>query len=192
MGGPVVRRATTADVADIVVLFDIGARSLASYLWGLETGSGQSALEVARAEVLRESSGINLSRAWIAELDRQVAGLLMGYPYAETVDVTPLPPPLRPIVELENQTKGYWLINMLAVYPEFRGLGVGSRLLAKAEEQGRKVASSGIALIVDSFNEGAYRLYKRQGFRGADKMPVVPFPNHPDGGEFLLMKKPFP
>jgi ribosomal protein S18 acetylase RimI-like enzyme len=189
--GIVIRSATRRDAADIVALFDMAARGLANHLWTREAGPGQSALEVGRAMVLGETPGISYQRCWMAEADGEVGGLLAGYRYGEIVDPASRPAELRPIVELENAALGYWLVNLLASYPQFRGRGVGAALLAHAEKQGRATGSPGMALVVDSLNDGARRLYARSGYRTGQTRPVVPFPGHPPGGEFELMLKPF-
>jgi ribosomal protein S18 acetylase RimI-like enzyme len=187
MSGIVIRAAVARDAADIVSLFDMGARGLATHLWGLEAAPGQSMLEVGRAQVL--GAAIDYRRAVLADVDGAVAGLLFSYPKTEFVDPDPMPAPLRPIVELENASRGSWFINLLAVYPDLRGRGVGTVLLNEAHRIARSASMPGAALIVDSFNDGAQRLYERSGYRAVERRPVVPFPGHPPGGEFIQMIK---
>lgn len=54
-------------------------------------------------------------------------------------------------------------IKSIAVFPEFRGQGIGTRLLEFAEDlyHGR---SKHLFICVSSFNTGARRLYERFGF----------------------------
>ena len=41
-----------------------------------------------------------------------------------------------PLQELENLAPGTWYVNVLAAYPEHRGQGYGTALLAVAETTG--------------------------------------------------------
>jgi ribosomal-protein-alanine N-acetyltransferase len=55
-------------------------------------------------------------------------------------------------------------IKSVAVYPEFRGKGIGARLLSFAEELFRG-KSKYIFLCVSSFNKRAQKFYERNGFQ---------------------------
>jgi ribosomal protein S18 acetylase RimI-like enzyme len=58
--------------------------------------------------------------------------------------------------------KGY--VAALAVHEDYRGRGIGSRLLKHAEERIGRV-SPHVFLCVSSFNDAARRFYERHGFR---------------------------
>ena len=55
-------------------------------------------------------------------------------------------------------------IKSIAVYPEFRGKGIGSALLAYAEDLFRN-KSKYIFLCVSSFNKRAQKFYDRNGYK---------------------------
>ena len=55
-------------------------------------------------------------------------------------------------------------IKSIAVYPEFRGEGIGSKLLAFAEDLFRNKARH-IFICVSSFNRRARNLYEKYGFK---------------------------
>ncbi|MCK4309110.1 MAG: GNAT family N-acetyltransferase [Candidatus Atribacteria bacterium] len=57
----------------------------------------------------------------------------------------------------------YYLSN-IAVYPEYRGLGLGTKLLLEIERESRKTGSNKIVLDVDTSNERALKLYERLGY----------------------------
>lgn len=57
----------------------------------------------------------------------------------------------------------------LAVYDEFRGKGIGSRLLAVAEENANSNGYSKLSLFVEIDNEKAISLYQNQGFKIVSK-----------------------
>jgi ribosomal protein S18 acetylase RimI-like enzyme len=189
-----IRPATRRDAADIALLVDIAGRGLPSYLWSQLAAHGQSSWEVGRARALREEGGFSYRNARIAEAGAEVAGLLIGYPLAEAGDaggIDSVPEPVRPLLLLEMEATGHWYVNILAIYPEFRGKGIGGLLLAEAETIGRSLSPHGMAIIVDSMNPGALRLYERNGYRVVASRPTVKTPIHPEPGEFLLMTKPF-
>ncbi len=169
----------------------MATRGLAIYLWSREAKPGQSPTEIGRSMVLGEIPGPSYDRAWMAEDAGQVVGMLLGYRREELVDPATVPAEVKAVVELENLALGHWLVNLLAGYPQYRGLGIGTMLLAFAEEQARATSSKGMSLIVESDNDGARRLYERTGYAAADRRPIAPFPGSPPGGEFILMTKPF-
>src|SRR3546814_8338981 len=79
----------------------------------------------------------------------------------------------RPLQELENLAPGTWYVNVLAVLPAFRNLGLGSGLLQRAEETARAGSLRGLSIIVSDSNGGARRLYERVGYREAATRPMV-------------------
>ena len=58
-----------------------------------------------------------------------------------------------------------FVVDSLAVDPAYRGRGVGTALLQKAEERARSMGKRTMSLGVVGENEGAIRLYERQGYR---------------------------
>lgn len=66
------------------------------------------------------------------------------------------------IVNMRGAFSGY--IQTVCVAPENRGQGIGTRLVAFAEERIFR-ESPNVFLCVSSFNAGARRLYERLGYR---------------------------
>ena len=56
-------------------------------------------------------------------------------------------------------------IDLVAVVPSSRGLGVGTALMQKAEEKAESTGKHTMSLGVITENEGAIRLYERLGYR---------------------------
>ncbi len=75
-------------------------------------------------------------------------------------------------------------IKSIAVFPEFRGQGVGTNLLSFAEDLFRN-KSRHIFICVSSFNHRARKLYEKQGFKfiGELKDYII------DGASEILMHK---
>lgn len=57
-----------------------------------------------------------------------------------------------------------YYISNLAVYPEFRGLGLGTMLLLEIEREARGTSNNKIVLDVETNNKGAIKLYEKLGY----------------------------
>ncbi|MGD9739646.1 MAG: GNAT family N-acetyltransferase, partial [Bauldia sp.] len=152
MPEPRFRAATQADVADIAILTDIAGEGMPVRLWMSRAGAGQSPLEIARTRALRVEGAFTYRNAQVATVGGAVVGLMLGYPLHGEPDLADVPQIARPLVELEGEATGHWYVNILGVYPEHRGQGIGGHLLRIADELGRKTSPSGMAIIVASEN----------------------------------------
>lgn len=188
-----IRSARKSDAAALAILVDIAGEGMPSYMWSRMREPGQSAFEVGRARASREEGAFSWRNAQVAEIDGEVAACLVDYrlddPY-DTGDLSKLPDLVRPLIALEAKAPGSWYINVLATFPEFRGRGIGARLLALAEERGRAQGARSASIIVASENTGAVRLYARTGYAEVARAPVVEFPGCAHGGDWVLMVKP--
>jgi [ribosomal protein S18]-alanine N-acetyltransferase len=67
----------------------------------------------------------------------------------------------------------FWLvvdeihINNVAILPDLRGQGIGTALMERVFEEGKRLGVHRATLEVRASNEGARRLYERLGFYGA-------------------------
>ena len=122
----------------------------------------------------------------IAEHAGAVAGLLYSYPMAlEPPDVTGLPAAIAAFARFHLW--GSFFIDCIALYPDYRGQGIGTRLLGIARGQARDHGLDVLSLQVYASNP-AVRLYERHGFVEAGRQPVVPHPLIRMDGDVLLMK----
>ena len=103
--------------------------------------------------------------------------------YGET-DVDPV---LAPYSKLE-QPNSYYIAGM-SVFPEYRGNGIGTKLLEIAEQQAESLGLNQLSLIVFEQNEGAKRLYERHGYCEIAREEVVPHELIRHMGYALLMVK---
>lgn len=188
-----IRPATIADATHLAALVDMAGEGFASYFWSQMAAEGQSPFEVGRARAMRDEGAFTWRNAHIAEADGLVAGALVGYPIDDPVDPRALAVAselIRPLLELEARVPGYWYVNVLAVFPEYRGQGIGRALLAHADSVGSAVNAKGMAIIVASGNADARRLYERAGYLEQERRPLAPFPGYRRGGDWVLMAKP--
>ncbi|MEJ8561701.1 GNAT family N-acetyltransferase [Yoonia sp. GPGPB17] len=83
-----------------------------------------------------------------------------------------------------------WFINALAVFEEGQNQGIGSQLLAAAEDQARDNGFDKMSIQVYAQNTGAVRLYERLGYVrvASDPVRLHPSPPYYTGDVLLLMK----
>ena len=95
----------------------------------------------------------------------------------------------RPLVELEQCVPDSFYINMLAAYPRFRGMGLGSALLGRVDALARAAGCSLISIEVFETNTGALRLYRRFGYQLRESRPVVAS-EFAEAQDVLLLTRP--
>jgi GNAT superfamily N-acetyltransferase len=110
--------------------------------------------------VLSETNGLSYRNAVIAEASGQAASGLISYPLDDKPEPISdeLPAVLVPLHELMNQALNTWYVHVLAAYPEHRGRGQGSALLAVADSFAASAGKRGLSLTVSDTNTGARRL----------------------------------
>jgi ribosomal protein S18 acetylase RimI-like enzyme len=189
------RPATPADATDTAALVDIAGHGLPAFLWGRAKVAGgvHSALEIGRERAMRDAPDTFSFRCTvIAEVDGRIAGLWLGYCQPQTFDYgdpAGWDPILAPLLELEMTEPDIWYLNVLAVYAEFRGQGIGAALIADAERAARASGADKAGLIVEDDNS-ALRLYEAAGYEKAASRPFVPFPGSTKSdGEWQMMVK---
>ena len=125
-------------------------------------------------------------------MNGKVAAMLLGYrlpdPYA-VGDLNDAPQVVRPLIELESLAPGSWYVNAIATFSDYRGRGIGSGLMALARELAQQSGAQKISLIVAQENQGAFRLYRREGYEAGASRPVVSYPGCTFSGDWLLMSR---
>ncbi|ODS00930.1 hypothetical protein AUC68_13465 [Methyloceanibacter methanicus] len=190
---PTFRPATRADAATLAVLMDIAGEGVPNRLWLDMAGPGHSALEVGRERARREEGGFSYRHTTVAEIGDEIAACLIGYRLDDPYDLTGLdamPEPFRPLLRLEAQAPGTWYVNVLATFAEYRGQGIGAKLLDIAGTHARDAGAPAPSIIVGSWNTGAERLYARAGFQTVAREPATLPPAYPQSGDWLLMIGP--
>jgi ribosomal protein S18 acetylase RimI-like enzyme len=186
------RRATLADAATLAEIVQFASEGLAVCLWTKLAGPGGDPWGVGRKRVSSETGGLSYRNALIAELAGKPAGGLVGYPLGDKSETIPdtLPAMLVPLHELMNLALDTWYVHALAAYPEHRGRGLGTALLAEADKRAAWAGKPRLSLIVTDTNTGARRLYERSGYREAAQCRMVKEDwQHPGTNWVLLTKR---
>jgi len=188
-----IRPARKTDASEMVVLIDSAGYGAPLWVWsGLRTDEA-SVLEVGRKRAMREEGGFSYRNAFIAEENGAVQGMLVGYRLDDPYDVGDLdsvPKEFRQLIELEALAPGSWYVNVLAVHGEYRGQGLGEKLLAHAEQTAREAGARQMSVIFESGNKGAGRLYRRVGYAEKAHRPRVAYPGDYTGSkEWVLLVK---
>ena len=189
---PTFRPARLGDAAALAVLVDIAGEGMPNHMWRGLAAPGQSTLEIGRERARREAGGFSYRNAVVAEVAGEVAASLVGYRLDDPYDLSgldELPENVRPLVRLEAQAPGSWYVNVLATFPEFRGQGIGAKLLELADGKGREAGARVMSVIVGSWNTRAARLYGHAGYAPAANEPAVLPPGFAHQGDWVLMLK---
>ena len=187
------RTATEDDCTELALIRDIAGRRMPSYLWSQEVGQGQSYFEYGREKIRTDANYNGYFKNWlVAESQSKFVGAFFGFsvedPYPE-IDLDAVPECFRPCIELERVASGCWLLQAIAILPQYRGKGLARQLLDKAESVAKDSGTNRIALQVEEVNEIAFNTYQRNGYIEVDRRPYIPFPGSDDTGEYVLMWK---
>jgi len=187
------RIATEDDCTELALMIDVAGRRLPSYLWSQEVRQGQSYFEYGREKIRTDTNRNSYFENWlVAESQDKFVGAFFGFsvedPYPE-IDLDAVPECFRPCVELERIARGCWLLQAIAILPQYRGKGLARQVLGKAESVARDSGTNRIALQVEEVNEVAFKTYQRNGYIEVDRRPYVHFPGSDDTGDVVLMWK---
>ena len=187
MNEPSIRPAARAECRTIAELYRISSDGVSDYVWSKLAEPGEEILDVGQRRYEQEDSLFSYRNAEVVERDGDVVGMLVSFPMHADPGYVESDPILAPYSRLEEPDSYY--ICAMAVLPEFRGQGIGARLLQLAEEKCRRAGLSKLSLIVFEANAGAKRLYERHGFVETAREAVVPHPLIRYEGDALLMVK---
>jgi ribosomal protein S18 acetylase RimI-like enzyme len=188
---PPFRRATPADAGAMADFVHFASEGLALHLWMRTAGPGGDPWAVGRERAGRDTGAFSWRNTVLMELEGQPAAGLIGYALADAAGPVPpdMPGMFVPLQELENLAPGTWYVNVLAAYPEHRGKGCGTALLALADRLAADQGKRGLSIIVADSNTGARRLYERSGYREIARRRMVKEDWQHPGKEWVLLVK---
>lgn len=173
-------------------LMNMAGEGLPAWLWSQMAEPGDDPMAFGARRVAGTEGGFSYTHVHVAEVDDALAGMLLGYRLADPYDTSDLnncPEVVRPLLKLESMAPGSWYVNAVATAPEFRGRGIGSRLMGLAEQLAGKSGAGRLSLIVAEANRGAVLLYERLGYETVATRRVIAFPDCPHDGNWILMTR---
>ncbi|TCL74906.1 GNAT family N-acetyltransferase [Rhizobium sp. BK251] len=186
---PPLRFASEADAKELADLVNFAGEGMPLYIWEGLAKDGQNPWEIGRA---RQIERVREGQIVVVDFGDGAVASLTGYPIGS--EPNPIgddfPALFRPLQELENKALESWYVNVLACYPEYRGQGLGSRLLDLAEQIARDEKLPRMSVIVASNNAGARRLYERHGYEEVAALPCVKEGWETDTEHWVLLIKP--
>lgn len=187
--------AEKADAAGLAVLADVAGHGMPSWVWHRvkEKEAFYSAMEVGRERILSDDHVLSHRRMVVAKVDGVLAGMLLDYALDKPnsdADIAEAGPVIGPLLKLENRVTGCWYVNMLAVFRQYRGMGIGRRLLSESERRAAAAGRQEMGVIAEDDNP-ARRLYGSFGFEVAGSEPFLPFDGSlKTAGEWVVMRRP--
>ncbi|MCG8512393.1 MAG: GNAT family N-acetyltransferase [Rhodospirillales bacterium] len=200
------RAARRDDCRRIAELFNVAGAGVPEYVWTsmADEYPGLTPIEIGQQRYSRDDIPFSYRNTVVAEIDGRVIGILVCFPIEEVdsadEDATDQDVPsdgageseeetgpdvMRPYRELE--IPGSFYICAVALEPDFRGQGLGTRLMEIARQQAREAGLKTLSLLAFDANPKAVKLYERLGFKTVETMPVVPHPLIRYRGNVLLM-----
>lgn len=193
---PPFRPAVLEDCIPIAALFSIASEGVANYVWSTLQSDypGLSLLEIGAARYADDQALFSYKNTVVAEHNGEVIGMMLTFPIAESEEES------EAIAELQSESgqpdvlapyaleaPGTWYICALALFPDFRGQGLGTQFLAIAREQARQNGFKALSLLCFEENFRAFNLYQRNGFEVIDRRAIVPHQLIHVTGDVLLM-----
>jgi len=182
------RPAMKSECRTIARLYGISSDGVADYVWTQLAEPGEDILDVGQRRYENEESVFSYRNCTVATIDDDVIGMIVAFPiFVDEIAEPPSDSILAPYARLEEDNSYY--VCGVTLFPEYRGLGIGSRLMALAEEHAREKGFTKLSLIVFEENEGAKRLYERLGYQVTAREAIVPHELIHYTGDALLMVK---
>jgi GNAT superfamily N-acetyltransferase len=186
------RPATDQDIPDLSQLHLMAAHGFLDAVYhdalpGLRTN------EIYERVLARTETVLSYKNAWVAVQER-VIGEVHAFPWDDGATSPPNPfiPKDRlvlfePLDHLDPLAAGTYHINILAVYPEFRGKGIGTKLLNLAGYHAKQRGFSKLSLFTFEDDRRLVKMYQRFGLVVIARTPVVKHELLQFSGDWILM-----
>jgi ribosomal protein S18 acetylase RimI-like enzyme len=181
------RPAKKSECRTIATLYSISSDGVADYVWSKLARPGEDILDVGQRRYEQEESVFSYKNCVVATVAEEVIGMLVAFLMKVEASTGAGDPVLAPYNRLEEDDS-YYICGM-SLFPQYRARGIGTKLLALAEEQAKAKELAKLSLIVFEQNVKAKRLYERQGYKEVAREPVVPHKLIHYTGDALLMVK---
>ena len=138
-------------------------------------------------EVNGKGAGMIISYDWIAQKRERLRTGLLLFKYMKLRLITRLRILFKVNSVLGKVGLNEYYVSNIAVYPEYRGLGLGTELLMRGEDEAKRAGAERIVLDVEANNQDAIRLYSKIGYTPAGKSRRIKIGS--DTYTFLRMSK---
>ena len=188
------RPAVRSDAGDLAILDNLAGHGISLWFWRQDIGNGPTevALAYGRSRFMDPEALYGWSNTTVCiDATDCVLGAVNSYVMPELdrdmADMKTDIPVFAPVFELFAAATGHWLIDSLAVFPQFQGQGIGRSLLQDSITRARKQSLKQTSLVVEDSNEKALSLYRELGYETAQVRPFVEFDGPAKTREWLLM-----
>jgi len=171
----IMRRGLPEDALDFANLILLSAPNLFPAMFGSSVGSVLQNLFRQRKNLF------SFEHSYFIEADGKKVGMVIGYgwktqrgeewrtgllliKFMKLGFFARIPALLKALSVTGRVESNEYYISNVAVYPEFRGVDLGTNLLLKVEEEAKSNGAGKIVLDVDVDNQGAIELYNRLGY----------------------------
>lgn len=177
-----IRSASKEDAEDFANLILISAPSLFLTMFNDETKQTIEYLFTQNRNLF------SFEHTYVAEIEGKVVGIILSYSYSTRIKESLRTGmlllkrnSLKIILKLRSWIRLYsigeisrneYYISNLAVYSEYRGLGIGTKLIFKAESEAKKYNLKRVVLDVETENKKAINFYKKLNYRVSKKFTV--------------------
>jgi len=189
--------ANVADCADLARLDNVASHGISVWYWQMVGSpspqvsiSEEAALKFGAQRMASADSSFGFKNAVIARVNEKIAGFACGFPWMRNdVDIAKdQNPVLKPVSELFAQCQDGWWLDGLAVYVQYRNLGLGGRLLDDCFRRAKMAGKNRLFLAAEDSNEGALALYYSRGFVERDRRDCFPYNKEVTTKYWLLLE----
>ena len=168
----------------IAELYSISSNGVANYIWTKLAKPGEDILDVGERRYEREDTFFSYKNCTVVEVDGVISGMMVAFPMVadDEVDEDPV---LAPYSRLEED-KSYYICGV-ALYPEYRGKGIGHQFMALAKKQAILEGLHKLSLVVFEDNENALGIYQELGYKEVNREKIVEHPMIQHSGDAVLM-----
>jgi len=187
-----IRQAERSDALHVAAIIDIAGHGIALEEWMERLDSDNSVISAVRRIVIEDDSQpYHYSQAHLIEIDGTIAGGLIGGVITQkSAPADSTPAYLQPLLALENRVPGYWSVVAVAIYPEYRGRGLASKLLDYAIALAGRLDAPGLSIVTEDTNASSLNLYKKKGFIVAETLPWLPYASRLGPTRWVMLTRP--
>jgi len=170
-----IRKVLKTDVKEFADLMELSAPQFLPLLYGGRLRSIIQSLFVHKynlfsfqhvyfAEIENRRVGISLEYSWYSKIKENLRTGILILKYMRQEFIKKISIFLNTMGATGYVSKSEYYISNIAIYPEYRGIQIGTKLLANAEKEAKQTNAKRVVLDVKIENLGAIKLYKRLGY----------------------------